>query len=142
MLLVSLVAADNLRVPAEAWAELSANVRRSPLLTLKQLSGVDLTEYDSTLPHSVVETNASCLDENSAVLSYYRAQARIRRRVAAVAVLRTAWRRSHGQPACAGPPTTRAASLAYLLQLRRVCRLREGKDEVAEPFGRCVVAYL
>ena len=98
-----------------------------------------LAEYDDTLPDYVVEANRL---NNEAVLSYYRAQARDRRRVAAVAVLRTAWHRSRGRPVRDEAHTTRAAKLAHMVQLRRVCRVREGKEEVVEPFGRCVVAYL
>ena len=126
------------------WAALSASVRRNPYLALKKLVGVDLAKYDDTLPDHVAKDNRSY--SNTTVLSYYRAQARIRRRVAAVATLRTAWRRSHGRHVrdAAGDETqsTRAAALAHLVQLRRVCRVREGKEEMVEPLGRCVVAYL
>ena len=124
---------------------MSAGVRRNPNPALKQLSGADLAKYDDTLPDHVVKHNNW---RSEAMLSHYRAraQARIRRRVAAVAVLRTAWRRSHGWPGhdAAGDKaqSTRAAELAHMVQLRRMCRVREAKDEVVEPFGRSVVAYL
>ena len=148
MLVVSLwllfdCAAVNGGVTKAGWAALSAGVRRNPNLALKHLEGVDLAEYDDTLPDHVVKDNNSW---NITLLRYYRAQARVRRRVAAVAVLRTAWRRSHGRPVRAGAGAatqpTRAAELAHMVQLRRVCRVREGEEEVVEPLGRCVVAYL
>ena len=105
-----------------------------------------LTKYDDTLPKHVVEANERGWGDNEPVLTYYRTQARMRRRVAAVAMLRTAWHRSHGRPVrdAAGDEaqTTRAAKLAHIVQLRRVCRVREGTGEVVEPFGRSVVAYL
>ena len=106
----------------------------------------DLANFDDTLPDDIKRSNDQ--HGNEALLQYYRAraQARIRRRVAAVAALRTAWRRSHGRPVrdVAGDEAqpTCAAALAHMVQLRRMCRVREGKDEVVEPFGRCVVAYL
>ena len=125
------------------WAALLASLRRNPNLTLKELQGTKLAKYDGTLPKHAVVANDTW---NKAVLSHYRAQARIRRRVTAVAALRTAWHRSHGQPVRdvggADAGTTRAAKLAHMVQLRRMCRVREGKDEMVEPFGRCVVAYL
>ena len=123
------------------WAALSVEVRRNPNLALQEMIGVDLVKYDDTLPDDVVKKNDRW-SGNAAVLSYYRVQARIRRRVAAVAVLRTAWHRSHGCPVRDGAATTRAAKLARMVQPRRMCRVREGKEEVVEPFGRCVVAYL
>ena len=139
-------AADNKDCITDAGrAALSASVRRNRNLALQQLYGMDLAKYDDTLPDHV-STDSDRKLENRAVLSYYRAQARIRRRVAAVAVLRTAWRRSHGRPVrdAAGDTaqSTRAAALLYMVQLRRMCRVREGKEEVVEPFGRCVVAFL
>ena len=125
---------------------MSAGVRRNLNLALKELYGVDLAKYDGTLPDHVVNANASSWAANKVVLSYYHVQARIRRRVAAVAMLRTAWRRSHGRcvrdVAGTEAQSTRVAELAQMVQLRRVCRVREGKEEVVEPFGRCVVAYL
>ena len=130
-------------VTAAGWAALSAGVRCNPDLALDVLPYVDLTTYDDTLPDHVVKDNDWL---NKSVLSYYRAQARIRRRVAAVAMLRTAWRRSHGRPVrdavADETQPTHAAALAHMMQLRRMCRVREGKDEVVEPFGRSVVAYL
>ena len=145
MLSVSAAAADNDDVTDAGWAALSAGVRRNLNLALKRMSGVDLTRCDDSLPDDVVKANDRLLG-NIAALSYYRAQARIRRRLAAVAVLRTAWRRSHGRPvrgiAADEAHGTRAAELARMVQLRRMCRVREGKEEVVEPFGRCVVAYL
>ena len=137
------MAAGFVDVTDAGWAALSLGVRCNPNIALTELWGNSLAKYDDTLPDYVVEDNEF---DNEVVLSYYRAQARIRRRVAAVAVLRTAWRRSHGRPVCdaAGDKDkpTRAAELAHMVQLRRMCRVREGKDEVVEPFGRCVVAYL
>ena len=47
---------------------------------------------------------------------------------------------SHGRQVAGDK--TRAAELAHMVQLRRVCRVREGKDEVVEPFGRSMVVYL
>ena len=139
------VAAGNLAVTDAGWAVLAAGVRRNTHLTLELLQGVGLAKYDDTLPDDVVTKNKSSRS-NDAVLTYYRTQARIRRRVAAVAMLRTAWHRSHGRPVrdAAGDEaqTTRAAKLAHMVQLRRVCRVREGTGEVVEPFGRSVVAYL
>ena len=133
----------NRKVTDAGWAAVSAGVRRNPNLALQVLYGVDMAKYDNTLPDHVVKSNDG---SNLAVLSYYGAQARIRRRVAAVAVLCTAWRRSHGRPVCdsnsAEAHATRVMKLAHMVQLRRMCRVREGKNEVAEPFGRCVVAYL
>ena len=124
---------------------MSAGVRRNRNLALKMLYGMDLAKYDGTPPAYIVRDNDQWYG-NTALLSHYRAQARIRRRVAAVAVLRTAWRRSHGRPVrdAAGDTaqSTRAAALLYMVQLRRMCRVREGKEEVVEPFGRCVVAFL
>ena len=117
-----------------------AAVRRNANGALKQVWGTDLSKHDDTLPDDVAEENKHW--GNDAVVWYYRVQARIRRRVAAVAVLRTAWHRSRGRPARDDAATTRAAVLAHMVQLRRVCRVREGKEEVVEPFGRCVVAYL
>ena len=138
------MAADNYDVTDAGWAAVSAGVRRNPALALKQLWHVYLPDYDDTLPDHIVKDKNN--KANEAVLSYYRAQARGRRRVAAVAVLRTAWHRSRGRPVCDEAQTTRAAKLAHMLQLRRVCRVRngdgKGEGEVVEPFGRCVVAYL
>ena len=133
--------AGNYNVSDAGLATVPAGVRRNPNLALQQLLGVQLADHDATLPD---------LDNdgwNKAVLSYYRTQARIRRRVAAVAVLRTAWHRSHGLPMrddVGGDEaqSTRVAKLAHMVQLRRMCRVREGPSEVVEPFGRCVVAYL
>ena len=139
------LAAGNDNVTDAGWAALSAGVCCNLNIALETLLGVDLAKYDGTLPDDVIEDNTYL---NAAVLSYYRVrvQARIHRRVAAVAVLRTAWRRSHGQPlraeAADEAQSTRAAELAHMVQLRRMCRVREGKEEVVEPFGRCVVAYL
>ena len=105
-----------------------------------------LANFDDNLPDGIKRYNRRF--GNAALLQYYRAhaQARIRRRVAAVAVLRTAWHRSHGRPVrdTTGDEAqpTRAAALAHMVQLRRMCRVREGKDEVVEPFGRCMMAYL
>ena len=116
---------------------MSAGVRRNPNLALDTLSDVNLAKYDDTLPDHARRFG------NSTILPYYRAQARIRRRVAAVAVLRTAWHRSHGlSERDAAVQTTRAEKLAHMVQLRRMCRVREGTGEVVEPFGRCLVAYL
>ena len=134
-------ASDNRDVTDAGWAALSAGVRRNLDLALDFMKATDLCKYDDTLPDDVVKSNRSRTG-NKAVLSYYRAQARIRRRVVAVAMLRTAWRRSRGRPVLDEAQTTRAAKLARMVQLRRVCRVREGKEEVVEPFGRCVVAYL
>ena len=124
--------------------QLLETLKSRPVICLKVLYCNDnLADYDDTLPDDIIRHNSK---GNQALLQYYRAQARIRRRVAAVAVLRTAWRRSHGRPVrdAAGDKaqSTRAAELAHMVQLRRMCRVREGKDEVVEPFGRCVVAYL
>ena len=134
---------ENKGVSDAGRAELSAGLRRHPNLVLKQLHGVYLGKYDK-LPDHVLHANNDYWNE--AVLSYYRVQARIRRRVAAVAMLRTAWRRSRGRPvrdtAADEAQSTRAAKLAHMVQLRRLCRVREGKEEVVEPFGRSVVAYL
>ena len=117
------------------------------MLCLKSLHcDYNLADLDDTLPDDIKLRND--MKGNKLLLQYHRAraQARIRRRMVAVAVLRTAWRRSHGRPVrnAAGvePQSTRAAALAHMVQLRQVCRVREGKDEVVEPFGRCVVAYL
>ena len=149
MLVVSLwllydCAAVNGGVTDAGWAALSVSVRSNTNLALKVLVGVDLAKYDDTLPDPVVKDNLK--SNNKVVLSYYRAQSRICRRVAAVAMLRTAWHRSHGRPVRAGAGAatqpTRAAELAHMVQLRRICRVREGKEEVVEPFGRSVVAYL
>ena len=135
------LAAGNRNVTDAGWAALSAGVRRNPDLALKQLWGVQLPKYDDSLPDHVGK-------DQEAVLSYYRAraQARVRRRVATIAVLRTAWHRSRGRPVRDGgsaeAQSTRAAKLAHMVQLRRLCRVREGKDEVVEPFGRSMVAYL
>ena len=122
-------------------------LRSCPVPCLKYvICGYNLADFDDTLPDDIKRRNDRF--GNDALLQYYRAsaQARIRRRVAAVAVLRTAWRRSHGRPVrdAAGDTSqpTLAAELAHMVQLRRMCRVREGKDEVVEPFGRCVVAYL
>ena len=136
-------AAVNDDVTDAGQAAVSAGVRRNPHLALKKLWGAHLVKHDDTLPDSVKAVNRW---DNVAMLSHYRVQARIRRRVAAVGMLRTAWRRSHGRPVRAGAGAatqpTRAAELAHMVQLRRMCRVREGKEEVVEPFGRCVVAYL
>ena len=120
-------------------------MKSCPVLCLKYLrSNYNLADLDNTLPDDIKRRNNNY--GNGAMLQYYRAQARIRRRVAAVAALRRAWRRSHGRPvlvAAGGKAQlTRAAALAHMVQLRRMCRVREGKNEVVEPFGRCVVAYL
>ena len=139
-------AADNRTVTDAGWATLTAGVHRHRRPKLKLLFGVNLANHDDTLPHYVVSNNNDW--GNEAVLTYFHAQARIRRRVAAVAVLRTAWYRSNGRPAYddtgAEALWTRAATLAHMLQLRRLCRVREeaGEGEVVEPFGRCVVSYL
>lgn len=124
------------------WAALSATVRRSKQLALEKLCGVDLTKYDDTLPPDVVEQDKHSAS-NKAVLSFYRAcaRARIRRRVGAVAVLRTAWRRGNGRPGDRHTAGSRVAALAHMLRLRRFCRVRDDA-EVVEPFGRTVVAYL
>ena len=80
--------------------------------TLARLSGMDLAEHDDTLPNDIVEGNRR---GNETVLSNYRAQARIRRRVAAMAMLRTAWRRSHGRPAVGDETqSARSAKLAHM----------------------------
>lgn len=131
------VAAGSDRVTDAGWAALFAGVRSNPKLALEELCGVRLTKYDDTLPDNVVRRNSGW---NRAVLSYL---VRITRRLAAVAVLRTAWRRSHGQPVHGSAVLdTPAAKLAHMLQLRRLCRVRDGRNEVVEPFGRAVVAYL
>ena len=137
------IATDSEFVTDAGRAALSLGVRRTLSVALETVHGLDLAKYDDSLPDHIVEANDS--DGNTAVLSYYRAQARIRRRVAAVAVLRMAWSRSKGRPERVvgeDEQTTRAAKLAHMVQLRRVCRVREGTAEVVEPFGRCVVAYL
>ena len=143
------LAADNTLVTSAGWTVLSEGVRRNLNLALIHLYGMDLAKGDDTLPDDVVNCNNSY--SNEAVLTYYRARAqarmrRIRRRVAAVAVLRTAWHCGKGRPArgiaADATQSTRAAELAHMVQLRRMCRVREGREEVVEPFGRCVVAYL
>ena len=138
--LLSLRAASG-AVSNAGWRALAAAVRRNPTLALDQLWGVDLAPLDDTLPPSVA---APCLQQNNvAVLTYYRERAahRLRTRLATVALLRAAWRRSAGKPAPAAPAGDRAGVLARMLQLRRVCRIR-GDAEAVEPFGRAVVAYL
>ena len=130
------LASDNHGDTSAGWTALSAGVRRNRNLALGSVRGEDMTRYDGALPYYIVFGDKR---ENRGVLSYYRAQARIRRRVAGVAVLRTAWRRSHERPVPGEEAdTTRATELAHMVQLRRVCRVREGTDEVVEPFGRCM----
>ena len=126
---------------------MAETLKSCPILRLKHLScNYTLPNFDDAVPDDIQRRNTN--HGNKALLQYYcdRAQARICRRVAAVAVLRTAWRRSRGRPVrdTAGNEAqpTRAAALAHMMQLRRMCRVREGKEEVVEPFGRCVVAYL
>lgn len=137
-------ATGNADITDAGWATLSAGVRRNPHLALKLLFGVDLGKYDDTLPAHVVakDERSATYNWNMSVLSHYCAQARIRRRVAAVAVLRTAWHRNNGRPGQAAAQATRVAALAHMLQLRRLCRVPDGKAEVVEPFGRAVVAFL
>ena len=118
--------------------------RHNPNLALKRLYSVELAPFDDALPEHVVRYNSQY--GNETVLSYYRDRAarRLHTRVAAVALLRAAWRRGAGK-AAGGVPTPpalrRAGALAALLQLRRVCRVR-GDVEAVEPFGRAVVEYL
>ena len=131
--------AGNKGVTATGWAALAAALRRNVNPALKELWGTDLADYDDALPDDVDDAPSW---SNEEALSYYRVQARTRRRVAAVAVLRTAWHRSHGRPVRDGATTTLAAALAHMVQLRRVCRVRDGGAEVVEPFGRAMVAYL
>ena len=116
-------------------------MRRNPDPALEHLWGVNLARYDGSLPDQFVEDYRR-FHANQHVLSHYRAHARIRRRTAAVAVLRTAWRRGNGRPErrC-DSETTSATALAHMLQLRRLCRVRGGV-EVVVPFGRAIVAYL
>ena len=132
----------NINISSSGWSALAAAVRRNPNLALRKLRGVDLARHDDTLPRAVAEANDRWSNEHA--LSCYCAQARVRRRVAAVAVLRLAWQRSNGRPMAASPSIStcnRAATLAHMLQLRRLCRVRDGL-EVVEPFGRAVLAYL
>lgn len=114
-------------------------LRTSDMLHLDHLHGIDPTKFDDTLPPDVRDKNFFA-HGNPTVLSHYRAQSRIRRRVKAVAVLRRAWRHSTGQPR-APCDDSRAAALAHVLQLRRLCRTRDDA-KVVEPFGHAVVAYL
>ena len=113
-------------------AALAAGLRRNPDLALKELHGVDLTKCDDALPGRVVKLNSPY--DNKAVLLHYRylSQARIYRRVAAVAMLRAAWQRSNGRPVrgAAGklarvkPATALARKLQQQRQLRRLRRQR------------------
>lgn len=119
-------------------ALLAAAVRRSPNLTLRYLSGVYLHDIDDTLPEDVASANKQ---GTAAALSYYRAQARMRRRMAAIAVMHRAWRRSGGRPAAADSARSPVTRLAHMMQLRRMCRVR-GEGELVEPFARSVVGYL
>lgn len=58
-------------MPPTAWAVLVETLRRS--CHLNKLFGVNLAQYDNTLPDSVVRDNNSF--GNEAVLKYYRAVA-------------------------------------------------------------------
>ena len=140
--------ADAWSVTDATWAALLASVRRNPNFALAELYRMDLSKHDDTLPDDVVQDNDPW-SGNKAFLTHYRTQARICRRVAAVAVLCTAWHRSHGLPVHDvgdKAQSTRTAELVHMVQLRRVCRVQEGKGEgegeVVEPFGRCVEAFL
>lgn len=113
--------------------------RRSVSLQLRRFLGWSLAKLDAALPPD--KTTRS----NEAVLRYYRS----RQRLAALAVLRLAWRRSGGRPGAAAtsqalpstPGDHRAKALAHMLQLRKLCRVR-GEGEAVEPFGMAVVAFL
>lgn len=110
-------------------------MRRNPLLALRTLVGTKLAVYD----------DSGLQGSNETILDHYRARAkaRLRQRVGGIVVLCRAWSRSEGRPdRASGPPSrSRAAALAHMLQLRRVCRVRDGV-EVVEPFGRATVAFL
>ena len=131
--------AENFNVTAAGWAALSAAVYRNPCLELKYVFGVDL-----------VDMKADKMCSNSSLLTRLRKKThrRVRARVRGLSLLRTAWRQGAGKPARASLPAKqpveldrRAAALAHMLQLRRLCRVR-GDAEAVEPFGRAVVMYL
>ena len=121
------------------WTAICRNIN----LSLEDVTGLDLPVLVST--NGAKSWGASAITRgNGHVLTQCRAKARTRRRVAAVGVLRQAWQRSAGRPPPAphaSTPPPPAAALARMLQLRRLCRTREGMGLV-EPFGQAVVMYL
>lgn len=154
------VAAVTPRVSTTGQAALAAAIRRNDNLALRKLfSSAELGKFDDSVPHDIANTYSY---GQTLALTHYRVQARVRRRMAVVAVLRRAWQQRSGvRPPAAAPAldaerrgkrravsstaatpgTGRAAALAHMLTLRRLCRLRD-RCEVVEPFSRAVVLYL